>query len=128
MASLVHPVERPVTRNRWGIFSWAFMRISALALIFLTLGHFGIQHVVNDVHDLTIDFVVQRWQTLFWPIYDALLLALALTHGLNGLRIVIDDYVLNPKWNRIARIALVVVGVSLIIIGAGAIIGIALQR
>jgi succinate dehydrogenase / fumarate reductase membrane anchor subunit len=33
-----------------------------------------------------------------WQVYDWLLLTLALLHGWNGLRIIIDDYVHAPAW------------------------------
>jgi succinate dehydrogenase / fumarate reductase, membrane anchor subunit len=123
MASIARPVPRTVTRNRWGIISWVFMRVSALVLIFLVLGHFAIQHVMNDVHNLDLAFVQARWANVGWRIYDALLLSLALVHGLNGLRIVADDYILRPGLNRAVRWAIVLVGGALILIGATAIIG-----
>ncbi len=124
MATISQPAVRPnIQRNQWGIISWTFMRVSALALIFLALGHFAIQHVFNDVHNLTIAFVAQRWSSLGWRIYDALLLGLGLIHGLNGLRIVVDDYVLHPGLNRALRWAIVVVGAVLLVVGTVAIIG-----
>ncbi len=123
MAATTRPAFRAVARNRWGSFSWLFMRVSALALIFLTLGHFAIQHVFNDVHNLSLAFVQERWASLGWRVWDALLLGLALAHGLNGLRIVIDDYIVSRPWNQAVRWAILVVGSLLIIIGMAAIIG-----
>ena len=123
MATMTRPAARALPRNRWGIISWLFMRISALALIFLVLGHFAIQHVVNDVHNLDINFVAARWASLGWRVYDAFLLGLALVHGLNGLRIVADDYILKPGLNKIVRWIIVIVGGGLIIVGMVAIIG-----
>jgi len=114
-------------RNRWGITSWLFMRLSALALIFLTLGHFGIQHIVNDVHDLTTDFVLQRWSMVGWRIYDVLLLTLAMVHGLNGLRIVVDDYVVKRQWNQAVRWAILIVGIVVTVIGAAALVAMAFR-
>ncbi|MGH9189958.1 MAG: succinate dehydrogenase, hydrophobic membrane anchor protein [Acidimicrobiales bacterium] len=76
--------------------SWLFMRLSGLALVFLALVHFAITHIVNDVVDTDYDFVARRWDNPLWRAFDWLLLALALAHGLNGLRRIIDDYVRRP--------------------------------
>jgi succinate dehydrogenase / fumarate reductase membrane anchor subunit len=40
--------------------------------------------------------VGRRWSNPLWQIFDWALLALALAHGLNGLRAIIDDYVPSP--------------------------------
>jgi succinate dehydrogenase / fumarate reductase, membrane anchor subunit len=124
MASMARPAaSRTLSPNRWGSFSWLFMRLSGLALILLVLGHFAIQHVLNDVHNLDINFVAARWAGLGWRIYDALMLSLGLVHGLNGVRIVVDDYVVNQTWNKVSRWVVWIVGGALAIVGAVAIIG-----
>ncbi len=112
-----------VQRNTWGTVSYLFMRFSGLLLVFLVLGHFVIQHVINDVHNLDINFVAQRWSSVGWRIYDAFLLALALIHGLNGTRIVVDDYIRPRLANRIVKYLILLVGAFLIVVGAVALIG-----
>jgi succinate dehydrogenase / fumarate reductase membrane anchor subunit len=42
--------------------------------------------------------VAIRYENPFWRLYDWLLLTLALLHGMNGLRVVIDDYVGSRGW------------------------------
>ena len=74
-------------------FSWYFFRISGILLIFLVIFHLLIMHVTTDVAKTTYDFVAARYSNPLWRLYDWLLLTLALLHGMNGLRIVIDDYV-----------------------------------
>ncbi|MDQ3898319.1 MAG: succinate dehydrogenase hydrophobic membrane anchor subunit [Actinomycetota bacterium] len=76
--------------------SWAYMRLSGLLLLFFALVHFAITHVVTDVADTDYDFVAERWHNPAWRIFDWMLLVLALTHGLNGLRWIVDDYVRRP--------------------------------
>jgi succinate dehydrogenase / fumarate reductase, membrane anchor subunit len=119
----VNPASRTIPRNRWGTLSWLFMRVSGLALIFLVLGHFAIQHVFNDVHNLSLAFVQARWANLGWRVYDAFMLGFAMVHGLNGVRIVADDYVLDAGWNRVVRAIIIVIGGMLVIVGMVAIIG-----
>jgi succinate dehydrogenase / fumarate reductase membrane anchor subunit len=67
--------------------------VSGVALIFLAIIHLIVMHVANDVSATGYDFVAARYANPFWRVYDLLLLTLALFHGLNGLRIVTDDYI-----------------------------------
>ena len=64
-----------------------------MLVLFLVFGHVLVVHILNSVDDITYEFVATRWQCLGWRFYDWLLLVLALTHGQNGLRVMIDDYV-----------------------------------
>ncbi|GHO69463.1 succinate dehydrogenase [Ktedonobacter sp. SOSP1-52] len=77
-------------------FSWYYFRISGVVLIFLVIIHLTIMHVTNDVSCTTYAFVAARYANPFWRLFDWLLLTLGLTHGVNGLRVVIDDYVRSP--------------------------------
>ncbi len=74
-------------------FSWYFFRVSGVVLIFLVIIHLIIMHVTTDVACTTYQFVALRYSNPLWRLFDWLLLTLALLHGMNGLRIVIDDYV-----------------------------------
>ena len=83
-------------RPSFETWSWLFMRVSGLALLFLALTHFTITHIVTDVADTNFGFVKHRWHNPLWRVFDWSLLGLALAHGLNGLRLIIDDYVRAP--------------------------------
>ncbi len=74
-------------------FSWYFFRISGILLIFLAIIHVFLNHVTTDVSCTSYQLISIRYANPFWRLYDWLLLTLALLHGMNGLRIVIDDYV-----------------------------------
>ncbi|MDP9452286.1 MAG: succinate dehydrogenase hydrophobic membrane anchor subunit [Actinomycetota bacterium] len=87
-------VRRP--RPSFETWSWFFMRVSGLVLVFLALAHFALTHIVNDVVETDAAFVAERWDNPLWRLFDWTLLALALLHGLNGLRWSIDDYVRRP--------------------------------
>jgi succinate dehydrogenase / fumarate reductase membrane anchor subunit len=94
-------------------WSWFFMRLSGLALVFLALLHFSITHILNDVVDTDHDFVARRWDNPLWRVFDWSLLALALLHGLNGLRWIVDDYVRRPRLRAATKAALYVVSAAL---------------
>ena len=74
-------------------FSWYFFRVSGVLLIFLVIIHLIVMHVTTDVAQTNYSFVTGRYSNPLWRLYDWLLLTLSLLHGMNGLRIVIDDYV-----------------------------------
>lgn len=90
------PVVDRKPKANFETWSWYFMRISGLVLIFLALLHFSITHIINDVAETDATFVTGRWDNPLWRLFDWTLLALALLHGLNGLRWIIDDYVRSP--------------------------------
>ena len=77
------------------------MRISGLVLLFMALLHFFMTHILHDVTQTNSAFVEGRWQNPLWRLYDWVLLALGLGHGMNGLRFIMDDYIRKP-WKRAA--------------------------
>jgi succinate dehydrogenase hydrophobic anchor subunit len=108
-------------------YIWQFMRWSGVLLIPLVWIHVAIQDVLIGVHAIDLDFVALRWATWGWRAYDLALLAFAFLHGMFGLRTVVNDYVLNPIWNRRARLAIIVGWVVITAIGTVAIFGGVLQ-
>jgi len=86
--------------ERYGYF---FMRLSGVALIVLAIGHMMIQHVLNDVHSLTLEFVRQQWSSWGWRTYDMFLLVFAIAHGFNGLRVILEDYIHKPGTVKFIR-------------------------
>ncbi len=77
-------------------FAFLFMRLSGISLLLLAVGHMLLQHVFRDVHALTISVVADIWRSWGWRAYDLFLLGFAATHGFNGLRNVLEDYVHDP--------------------------------
>lgn len=78
------------------LYAWLFMRVSGILLLLLALGHLIIMHILNHVDTINFAFVAGRWSNPLWRLYDWLLLSLALVHGMNGLRVIVDDYVRRP--------------------------------
>ncbi len=83
------------------VFSWYFFRVSGVFLIFLAIIHLVIMHITNDVAATSYQFVANRYANPFWRVYDLLLLTLALLHGMNGMRVIVDDYV-SGRGSRLA--------------------------
>ncbi len=88
------PDRRPSSFEVW---SWFFMRISGVILLFLVLIHLFVMHIMESgVERVDFEFVAARWNNVGWKTFDWVMLFLALLHGTNGLRIVIEDYVKKP--------------------------------
>lgn len=87
------------------LYAWLFMRVSGLLLLLLALGHLAIMHLIHSVDEINFAFVAGRWANPLWRLYDWMLLALALVHGFNGLRVMVDDYVRRAGWRMICLVA-----------------------
>jgi succinate dehydrogenase / fumarate reductase membrane anchor subunit len=92
--------SRPI--RGFELWTWLFMRISGIVLLFLTVGHVLIMHVLDEgVDRVNFAFIQLRWGSPFWKTWDWLMLVLALLHGVNGLRVIVLDYV-RPAGVRLA--------------------------
>lgn len=83
--------------SRFEVWSWFFMRITGVILLFLVLIHLFIMHLVDSgVERVNFAFVADRWDNVGWKTFDWVLLILSLLHGANGFRIVLEDYTRSP--------------------------------
>lgn len=110
MTTTVTGVTRRKVQVRTNLerYGFLFMRLTGISLLILAVGHMLIQHVLNSVHNLTIQFVAVQWNSWGWKAYDMLLLAFAISHGINGLRQVLEDYIHNRQVVRTINIALAI--------------------
>ncbi|MFJ9770224.1 succinate dehydrogenase, hydrophobic membrane anchor protein [Kitasatospora sp. NPDC101157] len=81
------------TRTNFEMLAWLFMRLSGVVLVVLILGHLLIMLILDGgVSKIGFAFVAGRWASPFWQGWDLLMLWLAMLHGANGMRQVINDY------------------------------------
>ena len=113
------PRERP--RSGFELWSWLFMRLSGILLLFLAVGHVLIMHVLDvGVERVDYDFVVSRWTgpgSAFWRSWDWMMLSLSLLHGINGVRVIVQDYVRRPGYRLAWNWGFAIVGFSLFVLG-----------
>ena len=91
--------------------AFVFMRLSGIALLLFAVGHMMIQHVINSSTNLTIQFAAEQWNTWGWKAFDFLLLIFAVSHGINGFRNILEDYVHSKtavKWISIILLVFVI--------------------
>jgi succinate dehydrogenase / fumarate reductase membrane anchor subunit len=111
--------RRPAARrSNFELYSWVFMRISGILLVFLVLGHLLIMNILDGgVHRINFGFVAGRWASPFWQVWDLLMLWLAEIHGGNGLRTIIDDYARKDATRFWLKMVLYVAMVIVLFVG-----------
>ncbi len=109
---------RPRPQGGLDLMAWIFMRVSGVVLLFMVLIHLVIMHIINNVEVINYHFVAQRYATPFWRTYDVVMLWLALIHGVNGVRVMIDDYVGSRGWRVVSLASLYVLGFIFLALGS----------
>ncbi len=70
-------------------------------------GHLFITHILNTVETINDEFVAGRWGDprtgVFWRLWDLTMINLAVLHGGNGLRQVLDEYVIRRGRRKLMR-------------------------
>lgn len=115
--TVVAPVRRQRGFNveKWG---WIFMRASGIVLVVLIFGHLFINLMVGEgIHALDFAFIAGKFATPFWQWWDVLMLWLALIHGANGMRTIVNDYVTTEKARKALVWALGLAAGLLILLG-----------
>ena len=118
--ALADPRTRPTRRRgvnleKWG---WIYMRASGVLLIVLIFGHLFVNLLTGDgIHQIDFAFVSGKLASPFWQWWDVLMLWLALIHGANGMRTVVNDYVGHETTRRVLVWALWLSAGFLILLG-----------
>ena len=114
--------RRKSTRSNYELYGWLFMRMSGIALIALIFGHLFVNLMFGEgIHAVDFAFVGGKWSNPFWQVWDLLMLWLAMIHGTNGVRTIINDYAerdMTRYWLKMllyAAFAVVVVVGTLVI-------------
>jgi succinate dehydrogenase / fumarate reductase membrane anchor subunit len=108
--------DRPI--RGFELWAWLFMRISGLVLLVLAVGHVLIMHVLDEgVDRVDFAFIQLRWASPFWKTWDWLMLVLALLHGVNGLRMIVLDYVRPAGAQLTINAFFTVLGAALMALG-----------
>jgi succinate dehydrogenase hydrophobic anchor subunit len=131
---------RTLPLNKRGLnfemFMWIFTRISALAMYAIVLFAFfgalwmGARYHMNFADVMRWAFMpnvshiqstnvpdVAPWSTLFWKLVAMLLVLVATAHGVHGLVVIADDYIVKPLGRKIVRFLSIVMMVSVSIMG-----------
>ncbi|MBX3116606.1 MAG: succinate dehydrogenase hydrophobic membrane anchor subunit [Microbacteriaceae bacterium] len=112
------PVRTHRSRFNLEAFGWVFMRASGIVLVVLIFGHLFVNLMIGEgVKALDFAFVGGKFSDPFWMVWDTLLLWLALIHGANGMRTVINDYAHNRLVGVILKGFILVATIVLLVLG-----------
>ncbi|HLV13225.1 MAG TPA: succinate dehydrogenase, hydrophobic membrane anchor protein [Trueperaceae bacterium] len=96
---------------------WVFMRISGFLLVFLVFAHVFTNNILINAGTIDYDYVAERFAQPAVRVMDSFLLGLALLHGTNGLRYVVDDYFRRPQVRFWVKAVLYTVVVAVFVLG-----------
>ena len=109
------PRRRGPNLEKWG---WVYMRVSGVLLVVLIFGHLFVNLLTGEgIHQIDFAFVAGKLASPFWQWWDVLMLWLALIHGGNGMRTIVNDYVLHAGVRRTLVWAIWIVVGLLILLG-----------
>ena len=120
MSVVIETPNTPRTRKgaNWEKYGWLFMRVSGPLLVVLIFTHLVVNLVVGDgIKAIDFAFVAGKWADPFWQVWDLAMLWLALIHGTNGMRTIVNDYTEKVKVRKALVTTLWAVCAALIILG-----------
>ena len=128
----------PLTRRglNFEMLMWLFTRLTALGMyalvLFALIGalimgarnnmtfadvmRWGFLPNVSHVQSTEVP-ELEPWSTPFWKVTACLMLLVAAAHGVHGLVVIADDYIVSPRGRQIARVISILFLLSMSIIG-----------
>jgi succinate dehydrogenase / fumarate reductase membrane anchor subunit len=111
--ALEAPRARRTRTGNGELYGWLFMRLSGVLLTVLVFGHLFVNLMLGQgINQIDFAFVAGKWASPFWQVWDLTMLWLALLHGANGVRTIINDYSERQR-TRLWLLGVLYVGVAL---------------
>ncbi len=132
--------SRTLPLNKRGLnfemFMWLFTRLSALAIhgliliavigalimgarnqmSFADILRWGFMPNSSHVQSTNVP-ALEPWATPFWVVTASLLLLLAVAHGVHGLVVIADDYIVSARGRNIVRLLSILMMISMSFMG-----------
>jgi succinate dehydrogenase / fumarate reductase membrane anchor subunit len=121
MSVVIEQPRSPRSRKaaNWEKYGWMYMRASGVLLIVLIFGHlFTNLWAGEGISAIDFAFVGGKWSDPFWQVWDGLMLWLALIHGTNGMRTIVNDYTERETVRKALNISLWGICALLIVLGS----------
>jgi succinate dehydrogenase / fumarate reductase membrane anchor subunit len=110
--------SRLTTRGNTELYGWVFMRASGVILLVLVFGHLFVNLVLGEgVKAIDFAFVAGKWSSPFWQVWDLLMLWLAMIHGTNGMRTIVNDYAERDGLRLALKVALYLAFTVVVVLG-----------
>jgi len=120
MSVVIEQPKSPRSRKgaKWEKWGWMYMRISGALLLVLIFWHLFSNLVMGKgISGIDFAFVAGKWASPTAKIIDGTMLWLALIHGTNGMRTIVNDYTEREVIRKTLIGALWAVCAALIILG-----------
>jgi succinate dehydrogenase / fumarate reductase membrane anchor subunit len=109
---------RTAGRTNYELYAWVFMRASGVLLLVLVFGHLFMNLIDGDgITAIDFGFVAGKWASPFWQVWDLLMLWLAMIHGTNGIRTIINDYTERTGTRVVLKSALALAFTVVVVLG-----------
>ncbi len=100
------------------MLAWLFMRLSGVILVVLIFVHLYVNLVMGDgIKGVDFGFVAGKWASPIWQFWDLTMLWLAMLHGTNGVRTIINDYAEKTTTRRWLKGVLYSATIVIIVLG-----------
>ncbi len=110
--------SRRTTRGNFELYSWVFMRASGVLLVVLIFGHLFMNLIDGEgISAIDFGFVAGKWASPLWQVWDLLMLWLAMIHGTNGVRTIINDYAERDGTRIVLKAALYLAFTVVVVLG-----------
>jgi succinate dehydrogenase / fumarate reductase membrane anchor subunit len=120
MSIIIETPRSPRSRKgaNWEKYGWLYMRASGAVLIVLIFGHLFVNLFTGQgIKGIDFAFVAGKWASPFWQVWDGLMLWLALIHGTNGMRTIVNDYAEREWVRKTLNVSLWVTCAALVALG-----------
>ena len=120
MSVVIEQPRSPRNRNQANLekYGWLYMRLSGALLVILIFGHLFTNLFAGEgIKAIDFAFVGGKWSDPFWKVWDLAMLWLALIHGTNGMRTIVNDYTEREGIRKTLIVALWAVCAALIVLG-----------
>ncbi len=120
MSVVIEQPKSPRSRKgakleKWG---WMYMRISGVLLLGLIFWHLISNLVLGDgISGIDFAFVAGKWANPWVQVMDGAMLWLALIHGTNGMRTIVNDYTEREAIRKTLVVTLWAICAALIVLG-----------
>jgi len=121
MSIVIETPNSPRTKKQanWEKYGWLFMRVSGPLLIVLVFTHLVVNLVLGEgIKAIDFAFVAGKWADPFWQWWDLAMLWLAMIHGTNGMRTIVNDYTERAQVRTALTTSLWAVCALLIVLGS----------
>jgi len=100
-----------------GVWAWVMQRITAAVLILFLGAHFWVLHYAAAGEHIRLEAVIARLRSPFFMTVDYMLLATAIYHALNGVRMVVLDFGIGRRASSVFTIVLWIFGLVALVYG-----------